>query len=167
LHIAATAAGAPALWFDDQADSVAQNIEQGGIVVDLTDTGNGTEDSDMTLSVDTAGSLVNRIFIDGDGGIDLYNGDDTLGVELALNDWGATTDDNQDHVILTSNCTDTGTGAEDCDFTIGVAESGNPPETRIEIDADGGINLGSDNNDAFRFESDVMDIRVDGGAGTE
>jgi len=50
------------------------------------------------------------------------------------------------HVLLTANCTATGTGAEDCDFTIGGVEAGAAADTRFTIDADAGVTIGSANS---------------------
>ena len=67
----------------------------------------------------------------------------TGSVILNFHDYADTTDDDMAHAVLTANCTDTGTAAEDCDFTIGVIEGGASLDTRFNIDADAGMTLGS------------------------
>lgn len=77
----------------------------------------------------------------------------TGSVSLALRDYADTTDDDMDHVLLTGNCTDTGTGTEDCDLTIGIVEGGAAPETRLNFDGDGGIVIGSANTNSMYVHS--------------
>ena len=72
----------------------------------------------------------------------------TGGVILNWHDYADTADDDMAHVVMTANCTDVGTAAEDCDFSIGVVEAGAAAETRINIDADGGIEIGSANTNS-------------------
>lgn len=88
-----------------------------------------------------------------DSDTQLQNGA-TGNVDLSFHDYADTTDDDQAHALLRTNCTDTGTGAEDCDFTVGVAEAGAAPETRFTIDADGGITVGSANNNSATVTTD-------------
>ncbi len=65
-------------------------------------------------------------------------------VILGFQDYGDTTDDDMTHAIISSNCTTTSTGAEDCDLTISTTEAGTN-EQRILLDGDGDIDFsGSD-----------------------
>jgi len=64
-------------------------------------------------------------------------------VTLDFRDYADTTDDDMAHGVLTTNCTDTGSGSEDCDFSIGVVEGGAAADTRFHIDADDGVDIGS------------------------
>ena len=55
---------------------------------------------------------------------------------------------------MTANCTDTGAATEDCDYTVRVVEGGAAAETRILIDGDAGITLGSANTDTLTVTTD-------------
>ncbi len=83
-------------------------------------------------------------------------------VTLDFRDYADTTDDDMAHAILTTNCTTTTTGAEDCDFTIGVVEAGAAADTRFNINADGGIAIGSANMDAITLVTATGTVTVDG-----
>lgn len=74
-------------------------------------------------------------------------------VTLDFHDYADTADDDMAHVVFRTNCTDTGTGAEDCDFSIGVVEAGAAAETRFSIDADGGVTIGSANTNSLTVTS--------------
>ncbi len=78
----------------------------------------------------------------------------TGSISIDLRDYADTTDDDMAHTSLTTNCTDTSTGAEDCDFTLGIVEAGAAAETRLNFDADGGITLGSANNNSVTLTTD-------------
>ena len=153
------------LSFRDYADSADDDMAHTLLRTNCTDATTGAEDCDFSISVPEAGAAVEaRLTIDADAGITLggaTNGniallcDATNGVEVrngvtgsvlwSMRDYADTTDDDQAHTLFTTNCTDTGTGAEDCDFSIGITEAGAAPETRLNFDADGVITLGGTN----------------------
>jgi hypothetical protein len=87
-------------------------------------------------------------------------GDTAVGIEFR--DYGSTDDEDMVHAVITSDCTTTTTGAEDCDLTIGVAEAGAAPETRLNIDADGGITLGSANAGTILLDGSQITLDADG-----
>lgn len=78
----------------------------------------------------------------------------TGGVIVNFHDYADTADDDMPHAVLTTNCTDATTGAEDCDFSIGVVEAGAAAETRFSIDADAGVTVGSANTTALTVTTD-------------
>src|SRR3990167_11421402 len=78
----------------------------------------------------------------------------TGSVVIDLRDYADTTDDDMAHAIITVNCTDTGSGTEDCDLSIAVVEGGAAAEVRFSIDADGGITAGSANTNSFTVTTD-------------
>ena len=88
-----------------------------------------------------------------DSDFQLRNGA-TGAVTLDFRDYADTTDDDMAHAILRVNCTDTGSAAEDCDFSIEVVEAGAGAEARFSIDADGGITIGSSNNNSITLTAD-------------
>ena len=156
------ATGNVVLDFRDYADSTDDDMAHAILTTNCTDAGTGAEDCDFTIGVVEAGAAaVTRLNLDADGGITL--GDSTNGavttistgvtmrnaatgnVTLDFRDYADTTDDDMAHTLLTTNCTDAGTGAEDCDFTVGIVEAGDAAETRLNFDADGDITLGSAN----------------------
>ena len=75
-------------------------------------------------------------------------------VSLNFRDYADSTDDDMEHAVVTVNCTDATTGAEDCDYSVGVAEAGAAAEDRFTIDADGGVTVGSANNNLFTVTTD-------------
>ena len=75
-------------------------------------------------------------------------------VDLSFHDYADTADDDMQHAVITTNCTTTTTGAEDCDFSIGVVEGGSAADTRFSIDADGGVTVGSSANNLFTVTTD-------------
>ena len=75
-------------------------------------------------------------------------------VEVTLHDYADTTDDDMAHARITANCTDTGTGTEDCDLTLRVVEAGAAAETRLLIDGDAGVTIGSANTDSVTLTTD-------------
>lgn len=102
----------------------------------------------------TIGSTdVTNVTVIVDNDVTIRNGA-TGNVTLDFRDYADTTDDDMAHALITVNCTDTGSATEDCDFTIGVVEAGAAAETRFTIDADGGITLGSVNNNSFTVTTD-------------
>jgi len=57
-------------------------------------------------------------------------------IVLDFRDYADTTDDDMAHVTMAVNCTDTGSGTEDCDLQIQATQAGSAEE-RILIDGDG------------------------------
>lgn len=78
----------------------------------------------------------------------------TGNVTLDFRDYADTTDDDMAHAVLTTNCTNTGSAAEDCDFTVGVVEDGAAADTRLNIDADAGVVIGSATTNSFTVTTD-------------
>jgi len=162
LHNAST--GSVGWNFRDYADAADDDMVHGAIVVNLTDATTGAEDADLSLSVAEAGAAPEvRLAIDGDGSVSIGGATNDAvillpdvdvqiqnqasgNVTLDFRDYADSADDDMAHVIQTANCTDAATGTEDCDFTVGVVEAGAAAETRFHIDADGGIIIGSANN---------------------
>lgn len=70
--------------------------------------------------------------------------------------------DAEDSASIIMNCTDPLTTAEDCDFTFGVREAGGAIETRLHIDADGGVDIGSANVADVTLTSDLGTVTVNG-----
>lgn len=102
----------------------------------------------------TVGSAdVTSVSLLADADVQLKNGA-TGNVDLSFHDYADSADDDMAHVLLRANCTDATTGAEDCDFTVGVAEAGAAAETRISVDADGGVEIGSANNNSVSLTTD-------------
>ncbi len=88
-------------------------------------------------------------------------GGKTGSVTIDFRDYGDTDDDDMAHAIITTNCTVTTTGAEDCDFSIGVVEDGAAAQTRFIIDADSGIDLGSSLTSDITFVTDGAAMAID------
>ncbi len=83
-------------WVLDDSNSASEATD-GQISVDATDTGAGTEDSDMTFRTQTNSTLTDRIVIDGDGQVQILGGD--LEVNAASPaDAGAVRLDNADSI---------------------------------------------------------------------
>ena len=157
------ATGSVTLDFRDYADSADDDMAHVIQTVNCTDATTGAEDCDWTLGVVEAGAAAEtRIAVDADGGVTIgsaNNGSNvslstdlqarnsaTGNVDISFRDYADTTDDDMAHTLLTTNCTDTGTGTEDCDFEIRIVEAGVAAEARLVFDADGDITLGSANN---------------------
>lgn len=96
---------------------------------------------------------VTNIRLIADTDYDFTNGA-TGNVDVSLRDYADTTDDDMAHTLFRTNCTDTGSGSEDCDFGISVPEAGAAVEERFAIDADGGITIGSSNNNLVTITTD-------------
>lgn len=73
-----------------------------------------------------------------------------------------TTTDRFVGALIVSNCTDGGAGTEDCNLTFQVVEAGGAIETRLNIDADGNIAIGSANNNATTIQSAGGTVTIDG-----
>lgn len=159
------ATGSVTFDFRDYADTTDDDQAHAILTTNCTDTGTGAEDCDFSIGVAEAGAAAEtRFAIDADGDITVgsaNNGGVTLlstgvstrnsatgSVTFDFRDYADTTDDDQAHTLLTTNCTDTSSGAEDCDFTVGIVEAGAAPETRLSFDADGDITVGSANGGA-------------------
>ena len=157
--------------FRDYADSADDDMAHVEIMVNLTDATTGAEDADYSIAVAEAGAATEvRFLIDGDGDMTLgsaNNGGHVLlgtgvsqrnnvtgSVTYDFRDYADSADDDMAHAIVTINCTDATTGAEDCDYTLGVVEAGAAAETRFSIDADGGIEVGSANNASVSLTTD-------------
>lgn len=78
----------------------------------------------------------------------------TGSVPIFFQDFADSADDDMAHAAITVNCTDATSGAEDCDFTVGVVEAGAAAETRLNIDADNGITIGSANTNGLTVTTD-------------
>jgi hypothetical protein len=168
------ATGTVVVALQDFADTTDDDMDHAGWTVNCTDTGTGTEDCDVTFFRTTAGANVNIINADADGDTNLsatsnlvhvigggsgeivYNST-TGSVVNSVRDYADTTDDDMAHVQFTTNCTDTGTGTEDCDYTIAVTEAGANRDV-ITIDGDGTTTIGAG------VDSDIV-LSADGGAG--
>lgn len=126
-----------------------------------TTTTTGAEDCDLTITQQVAGTAKNAAVFDADLNIafmpqnilDVIN-NATGNVDITLRDYADTTDDDQAHTILRTNCTTATTGAEDCDFTILVPEAGAALVSRFMIDADGGTTIGAATNDLVTLTTD-------------
>jgi hypothetical protein len=154
----------------DYADTTDDDMAHTLFTTNCTDTGSASEDCDFTIGIVEAGAAAEtRLNFDADLGITLGSANtDNLTVSTNNNgvkvlDFGVVNIDlrdadnaitNRDNVRLGANCTDTGDGSEDCDFTLGVQEAGAAAETRLNIDADGGITLGSANNNSLTVTTD-------------
>lgn len=88
-----------------------------------------------------------------DNDVTIQNGA-TGSVTIDFRDYADSADDDMAHAIVTVNCTDATTGAEDCDYSVGVAEGGAAADTRFSIDADGGVTVGSSANNLFTVTTD-------------
>lgn len=174
IGIANAATGTVDLNFHDYADTADDDMAHATIAANCTDAGTGAEDCDLNFAVAEAGAAVEvRLTIDADGGVTVggaNNGgvflltDATDGAQirnnatgnvlLSFRDYADSADDDMAHVLMTANCTDATTGAEDCDFLLGVVEAGAAAETRFSVDADGGIVIGSANNDTINLTTD-------------
>lgn len=165
------ATGNVVLDFRDYADTTDDDMAHSILTTNCTDATTGAEDCDFTIGVVEAGAAaVTRFNLDADGGITL--GDSTNGtltsistgatfrnaatgsVTLDFRDYADTTDDDMAHGLVGVNCTDTSTGAEDCDTIVQIVEAGAAAETRLNFDADGGITLGSANNNLVTLTTD-------------
>jgi hypothetical protein len=143
------------LSFRDYADTTDDDMVHGAVRVNCSGTGTGAEECDMSLLTVTGGAAAGtQVFLDGSAGEMMLENTATGNVLLSFRDYADSADDDMAHVLMTANCTDASTGAEDCDFTIGVAEGGNAAETRLNLDADGGITVGSANNDLVTVSTD-------------
>ncbi len=159
------------LTFHDYADTTDDDQAHGQIRVNCTDAGAGAEDCDLSIAVAEAGAAPeNRLVFDADGDITIGSANNagflvfalnaaqrnnaTGTVTLAFQDWADTTDDDQDHARIQVNCTDTGSGSEDCDMSLSVVEAGAAPEARLLFDADAGVTIGSANNNLVTLTTD-------------
>ena len=138
----------------DNAETTAATLTDAVIV-----TSSGV-DAGVTDAIDvSAANILNALNI-GDNDVlvgtlfGIKNGA-TGSVILNFHDYADTADDDMAHAAITVNCTDAGTGAEDCDLTIGVVEAGAAAETRLNLDADGGITIGSANNNTVNLTTDA------------
>jgi len=120
--------------------SVALVDLDAGANLDVDVTGSIAMDASTTVATTSAGAQ--------------YINSATGDVTLDYRDYADTTDDDMAHAIVTVNCTDASTGAEDCDYSIGVVEGGAAAETRFSIDGDGGMAYGSANTDSHTFSAD-------------
>jgi len=116
-------------------------------------------DTGMTDAIDVSDTEIVNAMNLGDNDVAVTNNfnlkNATSGsVIFNFRDYADTTDDDMAHAVLTANCTTATTGAEDCDLTIGVVEGGAAAETRLNLDADGGITIGSANNDSINLTTD-------------
>jgi hypothetical protein len=144
---------APTLVFKDSScDDADDNFD---IVVAATDTGSGTEDIDVVLSAQVAGTKVAFLTFDADGALTLGNtgqslvlngpagvGDLTISDAspvLAMKDSDCT--DSDVNFDITVAATDTGTGAEDIDVAFAAQVAGTKV-TFLNFDADGQLALG-------------------------
>jgi len=165
------ATGNVELAFQDYVDSADDDMDHVVLVANCTDATSAAEDCDLNIQVVEAGAAPEtRIAIDADGDITLGSANNagitllgtgvsvrnsaTGNVTVDYRDYADSADDDMAHAIVTVNCTDAGTGAEDCDYTIGVVEAGAAAETRFNINADGGIEIGSANNDSISLTTD-------------
>lgn len=155
---ALTGTTADTFTLDSDGDALVLNPQVGGLTLDRVAAGTVTltaldDDATAALTIDPGGAAqltlgsadVTAIVHISDADTQLQNGA-TGNVDLTFHDYADTTDDDQAHTLLRTNCTDASTGAEDCDFSIGVVEAGAAPETRLAFDADGDITIGSANN---------------------
>lgn len=144
------------LTFANNSESIADGTD-GAFDFTRNDSGTVTltasdDDATAAMTVDPGGAAaltlgsadVTSVNVVADADMQLQNGA-TGNVDLSFHDYADTTDDDMAHALLRTNCTATGTGAENCDFTVGVVEGGNAADTRLNIDADAGVTVGSSN----------------------
>jgi len=140
-------------------EGTANTIMDAGILIDNAETTASTMtdavivtssgvDTGVTDALDvSATNIVNAINL-GDNDVAVTNNFNlknasTGSVIFNFRDYADTTDDDMAHAVITANCTTATTDAEDCDLTIGVTEGGTAADTRFQIDADGGVDIGS------------------------
>ena len=115
------------------------------VTVAATDTGSGTEDVDITIAQQIAGTSTNVVVIDADGNTQLNNHPvqikNTTSAELYFKDDDCTDDDV--NVSITVNATATGSGAENADISIKQQISGTLTEVML-VDADGALEIYKD-----------------------
>ena len=161
LTVTTVAAGGTGAWVYNTASAAAQNLTMfsganaaGEYAVEV---GTSAIVSDGTqlfaVGSDLDGTEDYVFTVSANGTVDVENAA-TGGVILNFRDYADTADDDMAHAVLTTNCTATGTGAENCDFTVGVVEAGAAAETRLNIDADAGVTIGSANTNSITLSAD-------------
>lgn len=130
---------------DDDADA-ALTVSSGG-------TGTLTLDGGGASAIVIGSADVTSLTAIVDNDVTIRNGA-TGNVTMDFRDYADSSVDDMAHVLMTTNCTDTGDGTEDCDFTIGVVEGGLVAETRFNIDADAGVTVGSSNSTIVTLSTD-------------
>jgi len=140
--------GTPQLAIRD--DDGVDNQENFTLQVNLTDTGSGTEDADITMQADIAGSLTTFLNFDADGLFTLTPATDLLvtGANVTIKNTGSPTlefkdDDATDDDInanISVNLTDTGSGTEDADVTFSAQIAGALTQW-MNFDADGDVRV--------------------------
>ena len=159
LNVATIVDNLPNVNFKD-TDGVDADINA-QIGVNLTDTGSGTEDADLTIRQQIAGVLTDVIVLDADG-VAQINKDltlkDTGTVTLAFKDDDATDDDV--NASITVNLTDTGSGAEDADISINQQIAGVLTEV-VAIDADGVLQIQGKNATIKNTTAAILNFKDD------
>lgn len=130
-----------------------------GNTVGVLDVASITGDAHATeVAIQVGTGWDNAAILSGD--VSVRNGA-TGNVTIDMRDYFDATDDDMAHAVLTTNCTDAGTGAEDCDFSVGVVEAGATAETRFFVDADGSVEIGNTNNAGISLKNDTTLIATD------
>ena len=115
------------------------------ITVAATDTGSGTEDIDITIAQQIAGTMTNVIVVDADGNTQFNNHPvqikNTTSADLYFKDDDCTDDDVNVSIVV--NATATGSAAENADISINQQISGTLTEV-ILVDADSDLFLKKD-----------------------
>ena len=155
------ATGSVGLMFQDYIDTTDDDMDHASIVANCSNSGAGVEECDLAVATTRAGAVSTAINVDADAEMTFLSENQfelvnaaTGSVDLVFQDFIDTTDDDMDHAVISANCSATGTGAEDCDLTVAVAEAGAAPEIRFNIDGDGGITVGSANNNTINLTTD-------------
>ena len=136
-------AGTASLNFKD--DDCTDDDINAAIEVNCTDTGSTTEDADITIVQQVAGTSTSAMLLDADGDCEIYKNvtiKHATAPALQFKDDNATDDDINAQIDV--NLTDTGTGAEDADIFIKQQIAGTLT-TVVTIDADGDVLLGGKN----------------------
>ncbi len=82
-------------------------------------------------------------------------------ITIDLRDYADTTDDDMAHGIISTNCTTTGTGVEECDMNISITTGGANVEV-LAMDPAGAIEIGDPTTTTFNLITDSGTVVVDG-----
>lgn len=127
-------AGTVTLTASDDDATAALTVTQGGAAA-------LTLGSTSTTTTTVANDGLN-LDIDVNGGTLALRNEATGSVVLEMRDYGDTDDDDMAHAAAFTNCTATGTGAEECDLTFRNTQGGANVDV-LTFDADGGYTLGA------------------------
>ena len=146
-----TATGSVVFDMRDYADTTDDDMAHASLTANCTGTGTGAEECDLGIATVRAGAASTAINVDADAEITLLTETQvelvnalTGNIELVFQDFIDTTDDDMDHAVISANCTNAGTGVEECDLNIVTVRAG-AASTAVAIDADGELTLLSEN----------------------